>query len=166
MKFLCALKNALLIIRDRFGLSFATKGLDYLVALYLPLPLLVHDKLSYYQTTCYQLFQCLQKFTLLKTTCNFLLLLVGFDILSYWKDYDWSPILVGHQQASPAAKSWGGNTAVAAREPTTSVFVSSFYMALIPTTDSIFFCLSLYMAPIPTIAAHWLQCFGSRIFSA
>ena len=36
MKFSCTLKNALLIIRDRFGLSFATKGLGYLVALYLP----------------------------------------------------------------------------------------------------------------------------------
>ena len=28
-KFPCARKNALLIIRDRFGLSFATKGLGY-----------------------------------------------------------------------------------------------------------------------------------------
>ena len=34
--------------------------------------------------------------TLLKTTCHFLLLLVGFDTLTYRKDYDWSPILVGH----------------------------------------------------------------------
>src|SRR3989337_4123615 len=39
----------------------------------------------------------LQK-TLLKTTCHFLLLLlVGFDTLTYRKDYDWSPILVGRQ---------------------------------------------------------------------
>ena len=29
MKFPCTFKNALLIIRDRFGLSFATKGLGY-----------------------------------------------------------------------------------------------------------------------------------------
>ena len=35
--------------------------------------------------------------TLLKTACHFLLLLVGFDTLTYRKDYDWSPILVGHQ---------------------------------------------------------------------
>ena len=34
--------------------------------------------------------------TLLKTTCHFLLLLVGFDALTYQKDYDRSPILVGH----------------------------------------------------------------------
>src|SRR3989337_4073296 len=52
MKFPCTLKNALLTIRDRFGLSFASKGLGYLAALYLPLPLLVHCKLSCYQTTC------------------------------------------------------------------------------------------------------------------
>ena len=37
--------------------------------------------------------------TLLKTAYHFLLLLVGFDTLTYRKDYDRSPILVGHQQA-------------------------------------------------------------------
>src|SRR3989337_1130143 len=52
MKFPCTLKNALLIIRDRFGLSFASKGLGYLAALLLPLPLLARYKLSCYQTTC------------------------------------------------------------------------------------------------------------------
>src|SRR3990170_6434188 len=56
MKFSCSLKNALLIIRDRFGLSFATKGLGYLAAYYLLLPLLACCKLSCYQTTCYRLF--------------------------------------------------------------------------------------------------------------
>ena len=35
--------------------------------------------------------------TLLKTNCHFLLLLIGFDTLTYKKDYDRSPILVGHQ---------------------------------------------------------------------
>ena len=39
----------------------------------------------------------LAEITLLKTTRHFLLLLVGFDTLTYRKDYDWSPILVGHQ---------------------------------------------------------------------
>ena len=34
MKFQCVLKNALLIIRDRFGMCFATKGLGYLAALF------------------------------------------------------------------------------------------------------------------------------------
>ena len=35
--------------------------------------------------------------TLLKTVYHFLLLLVGFDTLTYQKDNDRSPILVGHQ---------------------------------------------------------------------
>ena len=60
VKFPCILKNALLIIRDRFGPSFASKGLGYLAALYLPLLLLARYKLSCYQTTCYRQFQCLQ----------------------------------------------------------------------------------------------------------
>ena len=34
--------------------------------------------------------------TLLKTACHFLLLLIGFNTLTYRKDYDRSPILVGH----------------------------------------------------------------------
>ena len=37
--------------------------------------------------------------TLLKTACHFLLLLVGFDTLTYRKDYNRSPILVGHQDS-------------------------------------------------------------------
>ena len=60
VKFLCALKNALLIIRDRFGLSFASKGLGYLAALLLLLSLLARYKLSCYQTTHYLQFQHLQ----------------------------------------------------------------------------------------------------------
>src|SRR3954464_3425352 len=37
--------------------------------------------------------------TLLKTAYHFLQLLVGFDTLTYRKDYDRSPILVGHQDS-------------------------------------------------------------------
>ena len=37
--------------------------------------------------------------TFLKTTCHFLLLLIGFDTLTYQKDYDRYPILVGHQDS-------------------------------------------------------------------
>ena len=37
--------------------------------------------------------------TLLKTAYHFLLLLVGFDTLTYQKDYDRCPILVGHQDS-------------------------------------------------------------------
>ena len=37
--------------------------------------------------------------TLLKTAYHFLLLLVGFDTLTYRKGYDRSPTLVGHQDS-------------------------------------------------------------------
>ena len=37
--------------------------------------------------------------TLPKTAYHFLLLLIGFDTLTYRKDYDRSPILVGHQDS-------------------------------------------------------------------
>ena len=86
MKFPCTLKNALLIIRDRFGLSFASKGLGYLAALLLLLSLLARYKLSYYQTTPLLTISALADITLLKTTCHFLLLLVGFDTLTYRKE--------------------------------------------------------------------------------
>ena len=39
-----------------------------------------------------------------KTACHFLLLLVGFDTLTYRKDYDRSPILVGHQSPRRSSK--------------------------------------------------------------
>ena len=81
MKFLCTLKSALLIIRNRFGLYFATKGLGYLTALLLLLPLLARYKLYCYQTTPLLTISALADITLLKTTYHFLLLLVGFDTL-------------------------------------------------------------------------------------
>ena len=37
--------------------------------------------------------------TLLKTAYHFLLLLVGFDTLTYRKDYDRSPTFLGHQDS-------------------------------------------------------------------
>ena len=42
--------------------------------------------------------------TLLKTAYHFLLLLVGFDTLTYRKDYDRSPILVGHHRTPSRRK--------------------------------------------------------------
>jgi hypothetical protein len=44
--------------------------------------------------------------TLLKIACHFLLLLVGFDTLTYRKDYDWSPILVGHHPPPFIGHAW------------------------------------------------------------
>ena len=100
MKFPCTLKNALLIIRDRFGLSFASKGLGYLAALLLLLSLLARYKLSCYQTTLLLTISALADITLLKTTCHFLLLLVGFDTLTYRKELQLIPYTCGSSMAA------------------------------------------------------------------
>ena len=73
MKFPCTLKNALLIIRVCFGMSFASKGLGYLAALLLLLSLLARYKISCYQTTLLVTILALADITLLKNTCHFLL---------------------------------------------------------------------------------------------
>ena len=72
------------------------KGLGHLAAPYLLLLLPTRYKLPYHKTI---LILVLAENTLLKTDCHFLLLLVGFDTLTYRKDYDRSPILVGHQDS-------------------------------------------------------------------
>src|SRR5215216_2950885 len=95
MKFPCTLKNALLTIRDRFGLSFASKGLGYLSVLLLLLSLLAPYKLSGYQTTLLLTVSALADITLLKTTCHFLLLFVGFDTLTYRKELRLIPYTCG-----------------------------------------------------------------------
>src|SRR3990170_4105481 len=95
MKFPCTLKNALLIIRDCFGLSFASKGLGYLSTLLLILSLLARYKLSCYQTTLLLIISALADITLLKTICHVLLLLVGFDTLTYRKELQLIPYTCG-----------------------------------------------------------------------
>ena len=74
------------------------KGLGHLAALYLLYLLVTHYYLFYHKTIYHLQIQCLQK-TLLKTAYHFLLLLVGFDALTYRKDYDRPPTLVGHQDS-------------------------------------------------------------------
>ena len=95
MKFPCTLKNALLIIRDRFCLSFASKGLGNIAALLLLLSSLSRYKLSCYQTTLLLTISGLADITLLKTTCHFLLLLVGFNTFTYQKELQLIPYNCG-----------------------------------------------------------------------
>src|SRR6266496_1857263 len=95
MKIPCTLKNALLTIRDCFGLSFASKGLGHLAVLLLLLSLLACYKLYCYQTTQLLTISALADITLLKTTCHFLLLLVGFDTLTYQKELKLIPYTYG-----------------------------------------------------------------------
>ena len=59
--FPCVLRSAFPIIRVCSILSFATKGLGHLAALYLLLLLVARYNLSYHKTICYHLFQYLQR---------------------------------------------------------------------------------------------------------
>ena len=102
MKFPCTLKNTLLIIRNRFGLSFASKGLGYLAALLLLLSLLARYKIPCYQTTLLLTISALADITLLKTTCHILLLLVGFDTLTYRKDLQLNTYFCGSSERARA----------------------------------------------------------------
>ena len=99
-KFPCLLKNTLLIIRNRFGLSFATKWLGYLAAYFLQLSLLARYKLPSYQTTRYLQFQRLQTLPYWKLLVISFCSSLGSTLLLIEKS-TWSPILVGHQD--PAA---------------------------------------------------------------
>ena len=87
------------LISNTLGLSFALKrigplaafvaALVYLLALFLPAVSNTTENLS---ASFYSEF-------LIKTTCQHLLLLVGFDTLIYRKYCDTPPILVGHHGA-------------------------------------------------------------------
>ena len=97
--FPCILGSTFPIIRVCPGLSFATKRIGppcctlfTFIACY---------SLQFILSQNYLLpsISVLAEKTLLKTSYHFLLLLVGFNTLTYRKDYDRSPILVGHQDS-------------------------------------------------------------------
>ena len=92
-------RERFLIIRTCPGLSFATKRIGppcctlfTFIACY-PLQIILSQ--NYLLPTI----SVVAENTLLETAYHFLLLLVGFDTLTYRKDYDRSPILVGHQDS-------------------------------------------------------------------
>ena len=74
------------------------KGLGHLAALYLLLLLVARYKLSYHKTICYHLFSTCGEY-LAGNRLSFPSTPRSFDTLTYRKDYDRSPILVGHQLA-------------------------------------------------------------------
>ena len=97
--FPCVLRSAFPIIRVCPGLSFATKRIGppcctlFTFVTCCSLPFILS------QNYLLPLISVLAENTLLKTAYHFLLLLVGFDTLTYQKDYNRSPILVGHQDS-------------------------------------------------------------------
>src|SRR5664279_3943415 len=98
--FPCVLRNILIIISNTTGLSFALKRIGPLAAILLCcFYLLVLKFLKPHKN-----FSCsIYSETSLRSTCQHLLLLVGFDTLTYRKDYDRSPTLVGHHASACAS---------------------------------------------------------------
>ena len=97
--FPCVLGSAFLYIRVCPGLSFATKRIGPSCCTLFTFITRYPLQITISQNYLLPIISVLAENTLLKTAYHFLLLLVGFDTLTYQKDYDRSPILVGHQDS-------------------------------------------------------------------
>ena len=99
MIFPCVLGSALHHIRVFPGLSFASKRIGPPCCTLFTFVTCCSLQSILSQNYLLPLISVLAEITLPKTAYHFLLLLVGFDTLTYRKDYDRSPILVGHQDS-------------------------------------------------------------------
>jgi hypothetical protein len=91
-------RERLVIISYTTGLSFALERIWPLAAIIIT----VFYLLVFYSLALSNIpenpFASIYCESLIKTTCQHLLLLIGFDTLIYRKYYDTPPILVSHQQ--------------------------------------------------------------------
>ena len=94
--FPCVLGSAFPIIRVCSNLSFATKRIGPPCCTLFTFVTCCSLQFTLSQNYLLPLISVLAENTLLKTAYHFLLLLVGFDTLTYRKDYDRYPTLVGH----------------------------------------------------------------------
>src|SRR5664279_5063165 len=94
--FPCVLRNVLIIISNTIGLSFGLKRIGPLAAILLCCFYLLVVKFLVTTKPPTKLSCSIYSDTLLKSTWQHLLLLVGFDTLTYRKGYDRSPTLVGY----------------------------------------------------------------------
>jgi hypothetical protein len=90
-------REHLVIISYTTGLSFALERIGPLAAITVTVFYLLILYLFALPNTPENLFASIYSESLIKTACQHLLLLVGFDTLIYRKYYDRPPILVGHQ---------------------------------------------------------------------
>ena len=90
-------QERLVIISKQTGLSFALKRIGPLAAIIIAALYLLALYLSVISKSTENLSASVYSETLIKTTCQHLLLLVGFDTLIYRKYCDTPPILAGHQ---------------------------------------------------------------------
>jgi hypothetical protein len=97
-------REHLVIISYTTGLSFALERIRPLAAISITVFYLLILYLLALPNTPENLFASIYSESLIKTACQHLLLLVGFDTLIYRKYYDTPLILVGHQ--GPTKASW------------------------------------------------------------
>jgi hypothetical protein len=90
-------RERLVIISYITGLSFALEIIGPLATIIITVFYLLALYLFALPNTLENPFASIYSETLIKTTCQYLLLLIGFDTLIYRKYYDTPPILVGHQ---------------------------------------------------------------------
>jgi hypothetical protein len=90
-------QERLVIISYTTGLSFALKRIGPLAAIIIIVFYLLILYLLALPNTPENPFASIYSESLIKTACQHLLLLIGFDTLIYQKYYDTPPILVGHQ---------------------------------------------------------------------
>jgi hypothetical protein len=92
-------RERLVIISYIIGLSFALEKIGPLAAIIITVFYILVLYLFALPNTPKNPFASIYSEFLIKTTCQYLLLLVGFDTLIYRKYYDTPPILVGHHSA-------------------------------------------------------------------
>jgi hypothetical protein len=90
-------QECLVIISYTTGLFFALERIGPLAAIIITIFYLLILYLLALPNTPKNPFASIYSESLIKTACQHLLLLVGFDTLFYQKYYDTPPILVGHQ---------------------------------------------------------------------
>jgi hypothetical protein len=90
-------RERLVIISYTTGLSFAQERIGPLAAIIIIVFYLLILYLFALPSTPENPFASIYSESLIKTPCQHLLLLVGFDTLIYQKYYDTPPIFVGHQ---------------------------------------------------------------------
>jgi hypothetical protein len=92
-------RERLVIISYTIGLSFALEKIGPLAAIIITVFYILVLYLFALPNTPKNPFASIYSEFLIKTTCQYLLLLVGFDTLIYRKYYDTPSILVGHHSA-------------------------------------------------------------------
>jgi hypothetical protein len=128
-------RECLVIISYTTGLSFALERIGPLAAIIVTIFYLLVLYLFALLNTPENLFASIYSESLIKSDCQHLLLLDGFDTLIYQKYYNTPPILVGHQDyflaPLPGSEALLKSGIVKVIFAVSIVFISVFYFILL-----------------------------------